>query len=85
MINYQKHFSRDPQVCGGETVITGTRVTLRTLLASLREGASIGEITGDFPTVTEENVRAVIAFAAASAEEDLPVRGLPELSLRQAA
>ena len=85
MMDYQQHFSRDPQVCGGETVIAGTRVTLRTLLASLREGASVPEITRDFPTVTEENVRAVIAFAAASAEEDLPVRGFPDLSLRQAA
>ena len=84
-MNYQQHFSRDPQVCGGETVIVGTRVTLRTLLASLREGASVPEITQDFPTVTEENIRAVIAFAAASAEEDLPVRGLSDLSLHQAA
>ena len=85
MIDYKRHFSRDPHVCGGEAVIVGTRVTLRTLLASLREGASMEEIMRDFPTVTKENVRAVIAFAAASAEEDLPVRGFPDLPLRQTA
>jgi uncharacterized protein (DUF433 family) len=33
----------------------------------------------DFPTVTSEQVRAVIAFAAASADEDLPVPGIPAL------
>jgi uncharacterized protein (DUF433 family) len=31
----------------------------------------------DFPTLDEESVRAVIAFAAASAEEDLPVPAAP--------
>jgi uncharacterized protein (DUF433 family) len=47
------------------------------LLASLAEGATEAEIRADFPTVTPEAIRAVIAFAAASAEEDLPVAALP--------
>lgn len=85
MMDYQQHFSRDSKVCGGEVVIAGTRVTLRTLLASLREGATVTEIVQDFPTVTQEDVRAVIAFAAASAAEDMPVRGFPDLPLHQAA
>jgi len=72
-------FERRPDVCGGQTVIRGTRVPLRTVLASLAEGATIEEIVADFPTVTPEQVRSVIAFAAASAEEDLPVPGVPTL------
>jgi uncharacterized protein (DUF433 family) len=52
-------------------------VTLRTVLASLAEGATIQELLEDFPTLTEDHVRAVIAFAAASAGEDLPVKGVP--------
>ena len=68
---------RDPQICGGQPVVRGTRVTVRTILASLAEGAWIDEILADFPTVTEAQVRAVIAFAAASAEEDLPMLALP--------
>lgn len=67
---------RDPQICGGEPVIRGTRVTMRTILASLAEGAWIDEILADFPTLTEAQVRAVVAFAAASAEEDLPIPAL---------
>ena len=51
--------------CGGETVIRGTRVTLRTVLASLADGAAADEILADFPTLKTEDVRAVIAFAAA--------------------
>ena len=58
---------------GKEAVIKGTRVTLRTVLASLAEGATIEEILKDFPPLTDVDVRAAIAFAAPSAQEDLPV------------
>jgi uncharacterized protein (DUF433 family) len=79
-MNYQGYIVRDPKICGGEPVIKGTRVTVRTILASLAEGASIQEILEDFPTLTEPDVRAVIAFAATSAEEDLPVPSIPNIS-----
>jgi len=75
--NCQEFFERRRDVCGGEMVIKGTRVTVRTLLGSLAEGASVENILADFPTVTREAVRAVIAFAAASAEEDVPVPPVP--------
>ena len=72
--NYLDRIERDPRVAGGQAVIKGTRVTLRTVLASLAEGAAlIQEILEDFPTVTDVDVRAAIAFAAASAQEALPV------------
>lgn len=76
-MNYRQYIVRDPGVCGGEPVVKGTRVTVRTVLASLAGGMSVAEIIRDFPTLHEDGVRAVIAFAAASAEEDLPVPPLP--------
>jgi uncharacterized protein (DUF433 family) len=75
-VDYRNYIVRDPRVCSGEPVIKGTRVLLRTVLASLAEGASIEEILADFPTLTEDGVRAAIAFAAASATEDLPLRAV---------
>jgi uncharacterized protein (DUF433 family) len=78
-MDYLAHIIRDPAVCGGEPVISGTRVTLRTVLASLAEGASAEEILADFPTLTAEDVRAVVAFAAASTEEDIPLPSMPAL------
>ena len=75
--NYAEFFERRQDVCGGEMVVKGSRVTVRTLLASLAEGASVDEILTDFPTVSREAMRAVIAFAAASAEEDMPVLPAP--------
>jgi uncharacterized protein (DUF433 family) len=75
--DYNQYFERRREICGGELVVKGTRVTVRTLLASLAEGASAEEIRADFPTVTAEALRAVVAFAAASAEEDLPLSPVP--------
>lgn len=72
-VNYLARITRHPDICGGEGVIAGTRVTLRTVLASLAEGATIKEICQDFPTLTEADVRCVIAYAAASAADKLGV------------
>ena len=75
--DYSQFFERRPDVCGGEWVIKGTRISVRTVLASLAEGATIQDILGDFPTLTAAAVQAVIAFAAASAQEDLPLQAAP--------
>lgn len=79
-MNYKPYITRDPAICGGEAVVTGTRVTVRTILASLAEGMSADEILADFPTLTRDGLRAVIAFAAVSAEEDLPLGAMPALA-----
>ena len=45
---------------------------VRVILGYLAHGEAIGTILKEFPSLSEEDVRAVIAFAAASAAEDLP-------------
>lgn len=79
-MNFKPYITRDPAICGGEPVVAGTRVTVRTVLASLAEGMSDDEILADFPTLNREALRAVIAFAAVSAEEDLPLPPLPAVA-----
>lgn len=54
IMNSTDFIIRDPQICGGQPVIKGTRVTLKTMLASLAEGARIEEILQDFPTLTKK-------------------------------
>lgn len=76
---YQDRIVRDIQVCGGEPVFKGTRVTLRTVLASLAAGDTAEEILSDFPSLKPEDIQAAIAFAAASAEEDLPIPAAPQI------
>ena len=72
--NYADYFERRKELSGGALVVKGTRVPVRTLLASLAEGATEAEVLR--PTVT----RAVIAFAAASAADDLPVPPVPAVA-----
>ncbi len=79
-MNFKSFITRDPAICGGEAVVTGTRITVRTILASLAEGGSDEDILADFPTLTHDGLRAVIAFAAVSAEEDLPMPSVPVLA-----
>jgi uncharacterized protein (DUF433 family) len=78
-MNYLDHFVRDPQICNGQPVIRGTRVILRTILASLAEGCDHDAILRNFPALTGDDLKEVIAFAAASAEEDLPWPGVPPI------
>lgn len=79
-MKYETFFDRSPSVCGGQLVIRGTRVPVRTLLASLAEGDDLETIRAAFPSVSAEALRAVIAFAAASAEEDIPLPPQPALA-----
>ncbi len=59
IFNYAEYFERRADVCGGALVIKGTRVPVRTLLASLAEGATKAEVLADFPTVTRDGLQAV--------------------------
>jgi len=76
---YSRRITRDPNICAGEPVFNGTRVTLRTVLASLADGDGPEEILADFPSLKLEDIQAAIAFAAASAEEDLPLPAVPDI------
>jgi len=80
VLRYQDFIVQDSKICGGQPVIKGTRVPLRTVLASLAQGSSVEELLREFPTLSEQGVRAAIAFAAASAQEDIPVPELPNVA-----
>jgi uncharacterized protein (DUF433 family) len=71
-MTFRDHIVRDPAICGGQPVIRGTRVLVRVILGYLAHGEPTAVILREFPSLTEEDVRAVIAFSAASASEDLP-------------
>jgi uncharacterized protein (DUF433 family) len=70
--NYEERIVRDKRICGGEPVFKGTRVTLRTVLASLADGDSAEEILADFPSLKAEDVRAAITFAAVPPKRTYP-------------
>ena len=63
---------RDPSICNGQPTLKGTRVLLRVVRGYLAQGEAIDAIRKEFPSLTEAHLQACIAFAAASAAEDLP-------------
>jgi len=65
-MEYQAYIIRDRRISGGVPVVRGTRVPVKTILASLAAGDKVEDLLTSFPTLTEEAVWAVIAFAAAS-------------------
>jgi uncharacterized protein (DUF433 family) len=71
-VSHQERIVRDPAICAGRPVIRGTRVLVRVVLGYLAHGETTETILRDFPSLTADDVRAVIAFAAAAAGEDLP-------------
>jgi len=56
----------NPRVMMGKPVIRGTRITVELILRKLSEGATEGELLADYPHLTSEDVRAAIAYGAAS-------------------
>jgi uncharacterized protein (DUF433 family) len=59
-LDSSRYIVQDPKICGGEPVLRGTRVPVRTVLASLAEGATVVEILEDFPSLNAEGVRAAL-------------------------
>jgi len=70
---WQHRIVRNKRVCGGAPVFKGTRVLLQTVLASLAEGDTPEQIMNSFPSLTPEDIRAAIAFAADAARDDVPL------------
>ena len=56
----------NPTVMMGKPVIRGTRITVELILHKLAEGATETEMLEDYPHLTPEDIRAAIAYGAAS-------------------
>ena len=52
------------EVLGGEPCIRGTRIHVAVVLDSLAEGLTPEQIVDHYPPLTEEDVRAAVAYAA---------------------
>ncbi|HSK80098.1 MAG TPA: DUF433 domain-containing protein [Thermoanaerobaculia bacterium] len=65
-----------PDVCHGKPCIRGTRIMISVVLDNLAEGLSPEEIVREYPPLTNEDVRAAVAYAAALAREEelVPLR-----------
>jgi uncharacterized protein (DUF433 family) len=63
MLNGSSVISASPDTMGGTPVFAGTRVPVQTLLDYLKAGESIDDFLDGFPTVTREQVIALLEEA----------------------
>lgn len=59
----------DPHVCFGKPCVRGTRIWVSLLLDFLANGASFEEILTEYPQLTEDDLRAAIAYGAEMSRE----------------
>lgn len=63
-MNYSHLITIEAEKRSGQPCIRGLRMTVQDVLEYLASGMSIDEILADFPDLTEEDIRACLAFAA---------------------
>lgn len=63
-MNYQNIITTEPTKRGGRPTIRGMRIAVADVLGWLAAGMTQEEILTDYPELTEEDIRACLAFAA---------------------
>lgn len=58
----QKLIEMNPRVCGGKSVIAGTRIPESVILDHLGEGTSVEEIQERFPELSRDQILGAIRF-----------------------
>ena len=71
-VDHEALIVRDPNVCHGQAVITGTRVMVSIVLDALADGMSEAEILAEYPTLTVEGIRAAAEYGADLVRDEYP-------------
>ena len=61
----------NPNIMMGKPVIAGTRITVELILEKLAAGETMDQILEAHPRLTEEAIRAALAFAAEALRADV--------------
>jgi uncharacterized protein (DUF433 family) len=76
---YRGLIESDPDVMMGKPVIKGTRLTVEHILEKLAYGETFEQIMNSHPQLTEESIKAAIAFALDVLRNDV-VYPVPEVT-----
>jgi uncharacterized protein (DUF433 family) len=63
--------SVDPNICGGKPCVRGTRIYIAIILDSLAEGLTPEGVIEHYPSLTLEDIKAALAYAAELSRESL--------------
>jgi uncharacterized protein (DUF433 family) len=61
----------DPKIMMGKPVIAGTRITVEMILEKLSAGETVEQVLEAHPRLTNEAIRASLAFAAQALRADI--------------
>ncbi len=59
-----ERISIDPNVCFGKPTVRGTRIWVGLVLDLLADGMTVDLILDEYPSLTDEDIRACLAFGA---------------------
>ncbi len=77
MKNWKERISIDPNVCHGKPCLKGTRIWVSLIVDNLASGSSEEEILTAYPSLTRDDIRAALAYAAEMTRErhvDVPIK-----------
>jgi uncharacterized protein (DUF433 family) len=71
MQDFREMIVSNPRVMMGKPVIVGTRITVESILEKLAAGERVEQILDEHPRLTEDGIRAALAFAANALRADV--------------
>ena len=74
----------DPKIMVGKPVVRGTRIPVELVLQHLEENPDREELFAAFPRLTEEDVKACLAYARKAVARQRPNRTRPEVAAAHA-
>jgi len=77
MSDWRERIVIDPLVCHGKACVRGTRIPVAVVLDNLAQGETAESIVASYPTLTREDVAAVLGYAAAALDERTVPLALP--------
>ncbi len=69
---HQAAIVRDPKICHGQAVVSGTRIMVSIILDALADGMTEAEILTEYPSLTVGGVRSAAAYGAELARDEYP-------------
>lgn len=73
-MNWHDHIVQNPEILAGKPSLRGTRISVDLILRITAAGWTREQILDNYPTVTDEMVRAVYMYAADQIEAGVPRR-----------
>jgi len=70
-MNWRERITVDPLVCHGKACVKGTRIMVYVILDNLADDVNEKEIMKSYPSLTPDDIKAAIAYAAELSRERL--------------